>query len=111
MNNYAAYIKERENKEIIFNELGFLTYKITEKECFLADMFIQKESRGSHAVSWFISQLEAKAKQAGCDQITATIDLRDQGANRTLRASQKLDFKIIHANGDVLLISKGVNHG
>ena len=111
MENYAAYIKEREDKEIISNEIGFLTYKITGPQCFLADMFIQEESRGTRAVSWFIAELERKAIEAKCEFINATIDLRDKGANRTLRAAQKLDFKIIQANQDILLISKGVKHG
>lgn len=111
MNNYAAYLKERENKYILENRHGFIVYKINDKDCFIAEMFIQKEQRGSGLLEQMIGELTELAKLNKCETITATIFLNDRGANRTLRASQKFNFNIIQANNDVLLIQKGVNYG
>lgn len=106
MNNYAQYIKERENKEIIENESGFLTYKIFEKECYLADMFIVPEKRGSSAVAYFIQELSDISIRAGCDHISANIRLNDKGATRTLRASLKLGFNLVSAENGTITICK-----
>ena len=86
-----------------------MVYKIVDKECFLAEMFIQATSRGTGLFEQMILELNDLAKLNKCEVITANIDLRDKGANRNLRASQKLDFKVIQANNNVLLIERKVS--
>lgn len=111
MNNYAAYLKERENKYILENEHGFIVYQVVGTDCFLAEMFIIKSHRHTGLFEKMISELREIAELNKCATITATIDLRDKGANRNLRASQKVNFTITQANQDILLIKKEVNHG
>ena len=41
--NYAQYIKEREGKEIVEDHKGFATFVITDKECYIVDIFVKKK--------------------------------------------------------------------
>lgn len=109
MNLYAAYVKEREGKDVLKNENGFITYKIIGQELFLADMFLVKKARGSEVVSQFIEKLVQIGKDNKCSHISANIHLADSGANRTLKAALKLGFKLINANNNILVIVKEVS--
>lgn len=104
---YAAYIKERENKEMLQFDCGFITYKIypENKECFLADMYIDPKHRGTNAVAVFVNDLARVAKESGCDHISATVCV-DSGASRVLKAAFKLDFKIKNAQNNIIVIVK-----
>jgi L-amino acid N-acyltransferase YncA len=105
---FAKYLSEREGKRIIEDERGFIIYKIQGEECFLAEGFIQVESRGSSAASDLLRNLIATAKAEGCKTVTATIYLSDPGAMRTLAAALKRGFRVYSANHDVLLIAKEI---
>lgn len=108
MSFYSDYIKERENKQYVEFENGFIVYKIVDKECYLSDMYINKNTRGGDEVKNYISALVEIGKKNDCENITANIYLNDSGANRTLRAALKLDFKIIQANNNVIVIAKNI---
>lgn len=105
---FFEYIRDREKKQIIEDENGFLIYKINGDECFLAEAFVSERSRGSSTLSDLLRHLFASAKAEGCKSVCAMIDLADGGAMRTLSAALKRGFKVVVANNNVLLISKEV---
>lgn len=88
-------------------DCGFLTYKIEAKECFLADMYIVPEKRGTGAFGVFIECLAVQAKSKGCDHISATIFV-DDGVTRCLKAALKLDFRIKSAQNNCILMIKNI---
>lgn len=105
---YAKYIKEREDLDIIENEVGFITYKTRALECFIADMFVDLEERGKRKGIKLLEELVVKAKDAGCTHITATVHLWDNGASNTLFAALKSGFKVAQAQNGSLLIVKDI---
>jgi predicted GNAT superfamily acetyltransferase len=108
---YARYIFEREGIQIIENEVGFVTYKINETECFLANIYVDSSKRTNGEARSLLSKLEDIATVHNCQHITANIDLRDKNASSTMLAALKLGFKMVAANHDVLLISKSIKSG
>lgn len=106
MDLFKRYLLERENKQVIQNETGFIIYKLFEKECFIADMFILPENRSSQALSLFINELSGIAKKHGCVCLTANIHVADSANQKTLRAAFKMGFTIFAANNNIIMISK-----
>jgi GNAT superfamily N-acetyltransferase len=106
MNLYFEYIKEREGTEgIQFND-GFITYRIVDDECYIADMFVKKESRQSGIASKMISKIEEIAKEKNCKSISANIWATDKGNRRTLSGALKLGFEVVGAKNDCLILLK-----
>lgn len=105
---FAKYLSEREGKQIIEDERGFIVYKIVGEECYLAEGFVSEEARGSSAASDLFRHLLAAAQAEGCKAITANIHLIDPGAMRTLAAALKRGFRVASANNNVLLIIREV---
>lgn len=103
---YAKYVLERENAQILENDVGFIKYVITGKECFLADMFIESTKRSTSLCRNMFAELSKIASDARCEVITANIHLNDKGHVKTLQAAFKLGFKIARAQNDILLIIK-----
>jgi hypothetical protein len=103
---YKKYIEEREGLKLLEDPFAFITYKVTGEECFIANMFIDESRRNSGKCREFIGKLSEIAKSNNCKFLSATIDLKDPGHDRTLLAALHLGFKTVRANGDVILIAK-----
>jgi predicted GNAT superfamily acetyltransferase len=106
MDLYRDYIKERENLSLLKHPHGWISYRVNENECYLADMFIAKDHRGSGLVKKMIEDLKDIAILSGCELISANIHLNDKGANHTLKAALKLDFSIVRAEHNIIVIVK-----
>lgn len=105
---YAKYIKDREELVILENEFGFITYKISGKECFLANMYIDENQRQKGKGRELISQLSEIAHAKSCDVISANIHINDKNASKTLLAALIVGFKIARAEYGTLLIVKDI---
>lgn len=105
---YADYLNERQGISSIWDEHGFITYRITGKECFLVDMFVAVSARESGLGTKLVHQLAEIAKGAGCEVISANIHLELPGANVALKGAQSLGFEVERANGNVLLIALAI---
>jgi hypothetical protein len=103
---YLEYIKERAGLEMLSDESSFLTYKVTGDECFIADMFIKRASRGSGKCKSLIQKVSDIAIARGCKVLSANIAMSDPGRNHTMRAALKLGFVIGNANEKAILILK-----
>lgn len=108
---YFQYLQERQGLSCLWDEHGFITYKITGDECFLADMFVEKSQRHSGLGRNLVEQLKDLASPMGCKVITANVYLDLPGADNTLRAAQAVGFKVERANNNVLLIALPIAGG
>ena len=102
---YEKYAKEREACELIENESAFIFYRISAKECFIADMFVEKEKRKSGEAREIIKALKGIALANECELITGNIFLTDVNANQTLLAALHVGFKVVAANQSFLTIA------
>jgi len=103
---YEQYITERVNQSILWKEFGFIIYKITDQECFIVDMFIQKSARQTDAKREILDSISRIAIQSQCKVLTGNIHLSDAGATHTLKAALSYGFKVAKSGQDVLLIAK-----
>lgn len=103
---YERYVYERLGQAVLRKEFGFITYKITNKECFIVDMYIDFNLRKTGLGKQLLEDLVSIAKSKGCDVVTSNIHLFDKGANNTLKAAMSCGFRVENSGAGVLLIAK-----
>lgn len=103
---YAKYIKQRDDREMLEDENAFVIYKIVGEECFIVDMFVEKDSRGSSKFKSLLDSLSNIASENKCKVISANIHLIDVGATHAFRSALQFGFKLARAENGILLIVK-----
>ncbi|MBL7545620.1 MAG: GNAT family N-acetyltransferase [Bdellovibrionaceae bacterium] len=106
---YSKYIKSRENADILEDEHSFVTYKISNGELIVLNLFVDKEARKNGFCRSLIVQLEDIARENSCKLMTGNIHLIDPGANETMQAALKIGFKLGTANQNTILIYKNIS--
>lgn len=106
---YAQYIDERQGLKIIEDEHGFITYKIKDEECFLAEMFVRKEYRRAGYGAKLLDRLIETAQ--GCEYICANIWLWDPNANGTLAGALASGFKLARTGDGFIKIVLDLKRG
>lgn len=102
---YGKYLEERGGGKLIEDDMGFVTYRIEGKECFLMEIFADPHNRKIGIARDLVNRLSEAARAAGCTIITANIYLNDPCANNTLISALLIGFKLVSANGNTLLIA------
>lgn len=93
---WKDYIKERENLEVLENETGFLTYEINHDICFMSDIYIKPEYRGTRAAFKLYKQVEEIAVSHGCTTIRGQVDISLPGWEKSLSYMNRLGFREFH---------------
>ena len=108
MSLYADYIKEREGKNIIENNYGFATYFIKDKECFLVDVYVIKESRKHGICQRFVKELTEIAQDAGCDILTTTVCPKAKNSTISLKVTLGCGFELDSSVSNLILFKKEI---
>lgn len=103
---FEKYIEEKGGAKIIRTEDGFITYKLNKDHCFLADMYVTKENRGTSQGSMLLRMLEQEALKVGLRKILASIDISLPMGNETTLLALLKGFKIIDTSHKVLILEK-----
>lgn len=106
--HYEKYVSERLNATIIENEFGFVVFSKKNKELFIDEFFIEKESRLKGKGKLLLSYLCSLAKKEDLDVVTANIFLNDPNATGTLAGALLCGFKINQANNVCISLYKKV---
>lgn len=103
---YADYIKERENKEIVYNEFGFATYRILGDECYIQDIFIKKENRKEGHAKNLADKIAEIASLHGCKYLTGSTVPSMNGSTDSLKAMLAYGFKLLSSEKDFIVLIK-----
>lgn len=60
MKLYADYIKERENAEVVYNDFGFMSYKVETLGTTILDAYVVPEKRKSNIAKNFLMDIAEK---------------------------------------------------
>lgn len=90
----ALYIKEREGKETIETECGFIEFLYTpqRKEMYITDMYILESYRKLGKGERLYYKVEEEARERNCDYIIASYDVNTKGWQITRDALVKRGF-------------------
>src|SRR5690606_2702803 len=106
MKLYAEYIKEREDRECLYNDYAFLTYKVypNTKEVSVYDIFTSNENRGSFALKNLIRKFYAEMKKCGISRVYGFTDPDSIGWKKSETMMLKYGFEKIKTE------DSGYNH-
>jgi hypothetical protein len=92
MEHYANYIKERENSEIIWNEDGFITYKILDNgsQVYIVDLYVIPEKRKTRVATNFANMVIEKNKE--CQKLWGSVSLRSNNPRLNIRVLRGYGF-------------------
>lgn len=108
MSLYSDYVKEREKKNVIENEHGFVKYKIDEKDkyMYLEDMYIRPESRGKGFSKKMTDFLCLIAKDKGCTKLITSVVPSAENSHKSLLVILKYGGKLRSAYNDIIYFEK-----
>lgn len=111
MSMWAAYIAEREGSEMIEIEEGFITFRITNKECFVSDFYVKPEFRG-HGIAFKLGDMVTeRALEKSCTHLTSNVRLGWPGDTASLRVQLRYGFIPVDAHNGVIALQKEIQHG
>ena len=106
---YGQYIKERENFEIVEDESGFATYKISGNECYIRDIFVKPEFRKMNLASKYADEIAAIAKEQGCTHLSGTVAPQANGSTQSVQVLLSYGFKVARSTNDLIIFVKEIN--
>lgn len=80
MSLYPSYLKEREGLEVVETEVGFVTYKLRGKDCYIQDIYVLPEFRKDGIASQMADRVAEISKESGVRILTGSVDARANGA-------------------------------
>lgn len=104
MQKYANYLKEREGMDLIESNEGFVVYTVYNdiNTLYIAEIFVEKEYRGSLAAYRLYQKCIKAAKENYCDRILGTVDISTVGYELSERLMKRLKFEFQKKQGNLI---------
>lgn len=108
MSHYANYIKEREGKEIIEDEFGFVTYSTHQDYVYIEDIYVTPEHRRQKKCYEYADKVAAIAKENGYSKLLGSIDPEGTGAHESLLVLLNYGYKLHATHNNVIYFMKEI---
>lgn len=111
--NYALYVKEREGKDTIENDKGFITYLELDKSktLYISDLFVKKEYRSQSIARDFFNKVVEIAKNKDYNSILASIDIDTKTWEFSKMIMEENGFIITGKQNNLIFFIKELNNG
>lgn len=111
MSMFADHYKEKYKCDTIETENGFVVYQIHENEFFIREYHIASDKRLSNAHVYFFDEICRLAEEAGCDFISASVDIKSQDPETPLIFNLKNGFKLNSLSGNRIILTRELGDG
>lgn len=102
--HYAQYIKAREGFDIIENAYGFATYKITNDECYVRDIFVEKQYRNDGAATRLCDKIKEIARGGGCKWLTGSVVPSAPHSTESMKVVLAYGFQLAACSPDFIIL-------
>lgn len=109
---YAAYLRERENKEILEHPYGFTIYGyncvpgVDFPHVYVQDNYVEPSHRKNGVARAMADQIAAQAKAAGVKVMLGSVDSNAKGAHESLLVLIAYGMKLYAISGSTAFFSK-----
>lgn len=93
MNLYAEYLKEREDKELLYTNDYFVVYEILKNYIYLQDMYIRPEKRGNRLSKKLLEDVCNIGKNNSCNQIITSACLKANNFDKSFYIIKSYGFE------------------
>lgn len=105
---FGAYIKERENKDIIETDYGFATYSFTPNGCYIEDIYVSPDFRHSKLASEMADKITAIAKEKGVKRLIGSVVPSANNSTASLKVLLGYGFKLESATNNFIVFTKDI---
>lgn len=106
MSVYAEYLKEREGKEVVENDNGFLSYRIFNDYVYIVDIYVVPEKRKTGLAKFWADQVCEIAKAKGAKTLVGSVDVRANGATESLKVLLAYGMRVDSIDGQMIYFKK-----
>lgn len=108
MSLYADYLRERGEAQIIEKDYGFATYSISNQECYIRDIFVQKELRKNNFATVLADEIKQIAKSKGCKYMTGSVCPSAFGADASIKVLMAYGMNVHSATNNLIIFKKDI---
>lgn len=105
---YGDFLKEYHNKEILETDKGYLTYQISNNECYVTDIYVKPEFRRSHAAFDLADEITIIAKERGCTKLVGSVVPSFKGSTENLKGLFLYGFRLQTSAPDFIIVVKDI---
>lgn len=106
MSLYAEYIREREGKEIVEDEKGFVTYTFVPEGCYVVDIYVKPEFRKQGHAAALTDVVACVAKGKGCSKLIGSVCPQAKGSTDSLKALLAYGFQLDSCAPNLIYLKK-----
>lgn len=106
MSMYAEYLKEREDKNVLENEHGFIVFKYFDEFTYIIDIYVRPEARKSHVASDLANEVCTISRALSKKYIVGSVDVRAAGATDSLKVLLAYGMRVDSVDGQVIYFKK-----
>lgn len=103
---YAQYLKEREGKEMLEKEHGFLTYRIGLDNVYIVDLYTVPEKRESGYAASMADEVASLALRLGKKYLTGSVSLDAPQVKRNTEVLLAYGFKPLSEQDNMIYFIK-----
>lgn len=108
MSKLSNYLKERENVDSIESEYGFATYFISGDECYIKDIYIEKQFRELNLASKLADQITEIAKERKCKYLTGTVCPLAKNSTVSLKVLIGYGMELVSSKENLIIFKKDI---
>lgn len=108
MKMYAAYLKERQNVDLVEVEHGFATYSLEENYIYLQDLYVVPEKRKEGIGVELMNIVAQIGKEAGKDRMLGSVSPSTKFSTTMTQIMFGLNFKILSSSQDIIYFVKEI---
>lgn len=110
MSLYAEYLLEKENKQYIELDGGFITYLLIpeNRECFIETIFVTKSKRRSGLAAQLEQEVIKIAKEAGCIFLSGVVFPGSNDSTQAMKVMLQAGYTIHSCDGMKINIVKEI---
>lgn len=103
---YAAYLKERENLDVLETDYGFAIVRQMSDCLYLQDIYVKPEFRKQGKGREMLSIVEDAARELGYKKLLGSCSPPAAGSDASLRAIMACGFTLLSCDKDIIYLVK-----
>ena len=108
MYQLASYLKEREGIDSLVTEKGFVSYIIAGEECYIKDIWVNKDFRKLGVAAALADQVVEIALKQGCKFLSGTVVPSATGSTDSLKVLLAYGFTLHSASNNFIVFRKEI---
>lgn len=105
---YKEYWKETFGRDVVENESGFASYKITGDYCYIVDIYVKPEYRKMNIASKLADKICVIAKERKCKHVIGTVNLQSSDPTRSMAVLIGYGMKIHTQDTNTTVLIKDI---